>query len=54
MNVENIFHGTTVGQRLLSDGKNNSNNTEREAMISVYLLQLKRTKCGHFLVRYLF
>ena len=47
MNVENIFHGTMVGQRLLSDGKNNSNNTEREAMISVYRSKktMKKTSC---------
>ena len=36
MNVENIVQGTTVDQRLLSEGTNNSNNIECEAMISVY------------------
>ena len=36
MNVENIVHGTTVDQRLLLEGTNNSSNIECEAMISVY------------------
>jgi hypothetical protein len=47
MNLENNDHGTTVSQRLLSEGKNNSSNSEREAMIPVYRSKktMKKTSC---------